>query len=198
MIKIISTSLTSILSHIVASWPSVFGGVFLRRFIWGSWLQHCGCKVVFGDDVTIKGYSSILIKDNCTFMSKSYIYSHQDASVEIGDGFSCNHNVQINASGGGEIVIGDNVLIGPNVVLRASDHVFDDVNQPIRYQGHKGGVIRIDDDVWIAANVVITKDVHIGKGVIVGAGSVVTHDLPSMTVCAGIPAKPIRLRSEVD
>lgn len=62
-------------------------------------------------------------------------------------------------------------------------------------QGHSFGSIVICDDVWLGANVVVTSGVNIGSGCVVGAGSVVTRDLPSMTVCAGVPAKPIRSRT---
>jgi acetyltransferase-like isoleucine patch superfamily enzyme len=52
--------------------------------------------------------------------------------------------------------------------------------------------VRIDDDVWIGRNVIILKGVHIGVGAIVGAGSVVTKDVPSYAVVAGNPAKIVR------
>ena len=94
----------------------------------------------------------------------------------------------------GHIKIGDNVLIGPNVVLRASDHIYSSVEVPIRMQGHRFGSIIIGDDVWLGSNVIVTSGVNIGGGCVVGAGSVVTKDLPPMTLCVGVPAKPIRSR----
>jgi galactoside O-acetyltransferase len=100
----------------------------------------------------------------------------------------------INAADGGDITIGNDVLIGPNVVLRASDHIFSDATIPIKDQGHCGGAIIIEDGVWIGSNVTITKNVKVGKGTVVGAGSVVTHDLSEMTVCAGVPAERIKFR----
>ena len=66
-------------------------------------------------------------------------------NVSIGDDVHINLNVLIDA-GGGEIEIGDNVLIGPYCVLRAADHRFSDPKTPIRLQGHEGGRIVIEED----------------------------------------------------
>jgi len=63
---------------------------------------------------------------------------------------------------GGEIRIGDDVLIGPNVVLRASDHRFDETAATIASQAHRPGLIVIEEDVWLAAGVVVTAGVTIG------------------------------------
>ncbi len=150
--------------------------------------------VRFGDRLVITGFSAIRIGEGTSIMSGSYLYAHDSSNLVIGSRCSLNHNVLVGAAGG-EIIIGDDVLIGPNVVLRAADHVFASVDAPIRCQGHRPGRIVIGDDVWLAANVVITSDVTIGSGCVVGAGSIVTRDLPPMTVCVGNPARPIRFRS---
>ena len=105
-------------------------------------------------------------------------------------------NVHINASIGGEIIIGNNCLIGPNVVMRSAGHKFDNVDVPIREQGHIIGNIHIDDDVWIGSNAVILGGVHIGKGAIIGAGAVVTKNIPSMSIAVGVPARVIKNRSQ--
>lgn len=147
----------------------------------------------FGDQLVILGFSSIHIGEGTSVMSNSYLYAHDGGSLEIGSRCSFNHNVLLGASGG-EIIIGNDVLIGPNVVLRAADHEFRDIAVPIRSQGHRRGKIVIGDNVWLAANVVVTSNVTIGSGCVVGAGSIVTHDLPPMSVCVGNPARQIRSR----
>lgn len=114
--------------------------------------------------------------------------------VSIGINCSFNRNVFIDAGEKGEIIIGNNVMIGPNTLLRAEDHAFDRIDIPICEQGHKAGIIKIEDDVWIGANVVITKDVTIGEGCVIGAGAVVTHDIPPYSVAAGVPARVIKSR----
>ncbi|HEY7985617.1 MAG TPA: acyltransferase [Methylophilaceae bacterium] len=104
--------------------------------------------------------------------------------------------MRIIADCGGEIRIGDHVMIGPNTVIRSSGHRYDRPDIPMVEQGHKPGKITIGDDVWIAANVVILPDVKIGSHAVVAAGAVVTHDVPEYAIVAGIPAKVIRNRKD--
>lgn len=116
-------------------------------------------------------------------------------AIKIGGGVSINYNVLIDSCGG-SISIGNDVLIGPNCVLRAADHIFSDITRPINKQGHLGGEIIIEDDCWLAANVVVVKGVTIGKGSIVGAGAVVTKSIPPYSIAGGIPARVIGHRKE--
>jgi acetyltransferase-like isoleucine patch superfamily enzyme len=115
--------------------------------------------------------------------------------VVVGDRVSFNTNVHVNASIGGAIRIGDDCLIGPNVVLRSADHRFDRFDVPIRRQGHHFADIDIERDVWLGANVVVLRGVRIGVGAIVAAGAVVTRDVPPGVVVGGVPAKVLRARS---
>ena len=100
----------------------------------------------------------------------------------------------INADIGGEIRIGKNVLIGPNVVFRASNHVFKRRDTIIRKQGHNSGRIIVGDDVWIGANAIILANIEVEMGSVIGAGSVVNRDVRSYTIVGGVPAKPIGKR----
>ena len=100
----------------------------------------------------------------------------------------------INARGKGKIFIGNNVLIGPNVVLRSSTHSFESIEKPVIDQGMEYGEIIIHDDVWIGSNAVILPNCRIGKGAIVAAGAVVTRNVDSYTVVGGVPAKLIKKR----
>jgi galactoside O-acetyltransferase len=181
------------IDSLLSWWPTSVGGIYVRRLSWRFRFADCARGVNFGDNLTIVGFANIRVGTGTSFMSGSYLYAHERGSLTIGTHCSFNHNVLLAASGG-EILIGNDVLVGPNVVLRAADHQYADPTKPIRLQGHQRGRIEIGNDVWLAANVVVTADVRIGNGVVVGAGSVVTNDLPPMTVCAGVPAKPIRSR----
>jgi len=115
-------------------------------------------------------------------------------NVSIDDGASINLGVVVDASNGGEITIGKNVLMGPYCVLRAADHVFSDPDKTIQQQGHAGGKIAIEDDCWLGSHVVVTRDVTIGKGSVIGAHSVVTRDIPAYSVALGVPARIVRSR----
>ena len=76
--------------------------------------------------------------------------------------------------------------------MRSSNHVYSDSSIPFREQGHSGGTILIGENVWIGAGVVVLPDVTISSNSIVGAGSVVTHDVPAYSVVGGVPARVIK------
>ena len=105
-------------------------------------------------------------------------------------------NVSVNASIQGAIHIGDDVIIGPNAVLRTSDHEAEAVDRPMRDQGHVAGVITIESDVWIGANTTIVGGVRVGQGSVVAAGAVVVRDVEPYTIVGGVPARFIKKRGE--
>jgi acetyltransferase-like isoleucine patch superfamily enzyme len=95
-----------------------------------------------------------------------------------------------------KVIIGNNVSIAPNVTFVAESCANNgkEINE-IQYVKDKltiYGKITIDDEVWIGAGVVILPNVHIGKCSIIGAGSVVTNNIDSYSIYAGVPAKKIR------
>ena len=97
----------------------------------------------------------------------------------------------LNADHGGSITIGNDCMIGPNVVFRTSDHDFSRRDIPIRDQGHIAGMITVKNNVWIGANVSVIGTVTIGEGAVIGAGSVVNRDIEDYAVAAGVPARKI-------
>ena len=111
---------------------------------------------------------------------------------------SLNHNVSLNTDEGGKIILGDNVIIGPGSILRAVNHRFESTDVPIRDQGHAGGVIHVEEDVWLGANVMVLPGVRIGRGSIIGAGAIVTKDIPPYSIAVGNPAKVVRKRTFAD
>lgn len=115
--------------------------------------------------------------------------------LEVGRGFSINTGAQIDARGG--LVIGDNVMVGPNVVIATSDHNFSDTQGPMNSKDHVLKPVLIGSNVWIAANAIITGGVKISDGVVIASGAVVTSDIPAKAVAAGIPARVISYRGKV-
>lgn len=89
----------------------------------------------------------------------------------------------------GEIIIEDDVMIGPNTVFRSANHEFRNSEMLIRLQGHTKGKIRVGSDVWIGAKCVILTNVNIGKGAVIGVGAVVTKDVADFEIVAGVPEK---------
>jgi acetyltransferase-like isoleucine patch superfamily enzyme len=92
----------------------------------------------------------------------------------------------------GPITIGNNVIFAQNIVASALNHEYRDPNSPIRQQPIITGPIIIEDDCWIAANAVITAGVRIGKHSVIAAGAVVTKDIPSFSIAVGNPAKVLK------
>lgn len=97
---------------------------------------------------------------------------------------------------GQNIVMGDYVLMGPEVVIYSSMHAYDDLSTPIMMQGSKPvKPVTIGNDVWVGLRAVIMPGVKIGNHVIIGSGAVVTKDIPDYAVVGGVPAKIIRYRN---
>jgi acetyltransferase-like isoleucine patch superfamily enzyme len=94
-----------------------------------------------------------------------------------------------------KIIIGQNVMIADAVSIRDTDHNHSDINVPMKEQGITTSPVIVGDDVWIGYGATILKGVEIGNGAIIGAGSVVTKDVPSLSIVGGIPAKIIKMRS---
>jgi acetyltransferase-like isoleucine patch superfamily enzyme len=92
----------------------------------------------------------------------------------------------------GPVTMGNYVMLAQNIVISGLNHGYEDVTLPPRFQKVSTKQITIDDDVWIGANCVITAGVTIGKHAVIGAGSVVTKDIPEFCVAVGNPARVIK------
>lgn len=92
----------------------------------------------------------------------------------------------------GPATIGSNVMLAQNVVVSGLNHGYEDVTMSPTIQKVKCKHIMISDDVWIGANCVLTAGITIGKHTVIGAGSVVTKDLPGFCVAVGNPARVIK------
>ncbi|MDE3203705.1 MAG: acyltransferase [Acidobacteriota bacterium] len=90
------------------------------------------------------------------------------------------------------ISIGEDCLIAEMVSIRDHDHSFTDIGVPYNQQGQAVAPVRIGSNVWLGCKVTVIKGVTIGNNTVVGANAVVTHDLPSDCVAAGIPARVLR------
>jgi len=140
-------------------------------------------------------YRKRLLPGSGPFESLTGLSISGSGNIFIGKNVSINRFVTISSDHGGQIRIGNNCLIGPYVLIRSADHCFVDPLRPIRQQGHNGGPIVIEDDCWIAGHVTITRNVKIGRGCVIGANSVVTHDIPEYSIAAGVPARVIGTRN---
>jgi|SRR5690606_2734508 len=135
-------------------------------------LKNCAQKV--GDNVSIHP---------CVFL---FNLNH----VVIGDNVSIHPLCYLDGFGGLEI--GSNVSIAHNCSILTTNHQWSDLNLPIKYNKEVTGKVVIKDDVWLGCGVRILAGVNINSRSILAAGAVVTKDVESNSIYAGVPAKKIK------
>jgi acetyltransferase-like isoleucine patch superfamily enzyme len=157
-----------------------------------------GNNIFIGDRVVIheaENGGAVKIGNKTHIHSDTIIETGNGGSLTIGSDTHIQPRCQFSAYKG-SIRIGSSVQIAPNCAFYPYDHDFSP-NELIITQPHrtKGGIV-IDDDVWLGYGVIVLDGVHVGKGAVVGAGSVVTHDIPDGAVAAGVPARVVKMRGE--
>lgn len=193
MLNVLLSEVIVWLETLVRYTPGRVGGLvrktwFRRRFQQNESVYiEFGCEFRSPQAMNFSGEVSI---------GKNSFFAADGGHIVVGKNTTFTMHAHINASVGGLIQIGECCLIGPNVLMRTADHRYDIPNTFIRFQGHIPLDIHIDDDVWIGANAVILGGVRIGKGAIIGAGAVVTKDVPSMAIAVGVPAKVAKYRNQ--
>lgn len=153
-----------------------------------------GKNVKIGSRVEFECYSGkIYIGDDSVIMSDVKIMCY-GGDITIGN------NVSINSFsilyGHGSLTIGNYVRIANSTIIIPSNHNYSDLSIPIYQQGETSLGVSIEDDVWLGTNVKILDNVKIGKGNIIGAGSVVNKSLEGKyKIYAGVPARFIKNRN---
>lgn len=109
--------------------------------------------------------------------------------IKLGSNITLNEWVYISGFGG--VIIEDGVRIGHRTSIITSDHQFKSKEIPIYKQNIDPGRVIIRKNAWLGCNVTILKGVTVGEGAIVAAGAVVTKDVESFSIVAGVPAKKI-------
>lgn len=143
------------------------GSKKLRSFCAGLILDHCG--------------KNVNIEKGAMF----------ESDLSIGD----NSGVGVNCLLSSGVSIGNDVMMGPECMMFTQNHCAGDCTVPMWRQGFTElKKIVIGNDVWIGARVIILPGVNVGDGAIIGAGSVVTHDVEPYCVVAGNPARVIKRR----
>lgn len=148
----------------------------------------CGKNVKFEDYSEIHGLCSegLSFGDNVTIGRGVMIRPSSYYGKDLGKGLVIGSNSSIGPYGyvgcSGRIVIGSNVMFGPRCSLFAENHIFKDKDSTIKSQGVKQKGIVIEDDCWIGSNVVILDGVTIGKGSVIGAGTLISKDVPENSV----------------
>lgn len=145
-----------------------FGSKKLRAFCGKLALKHCG--------------KNVNIEKGAQFAW----------DLSLGD----NSGVGVNSLISPCVTIGNDVMMGPECMMFTSNHGMSDLDVPMwRQKSTEPKPIVIEDDVWIGARVIILPGVHVGKGSVIGAGSVVTKDVAPYSIVGGNPARLIKMRT---
>ena len=129
--------------------------------------------------------------DEKTMVCPYAIVKTVDGSINIGKRVWIAQNCMVDGS---HIDIGDDCILAPYVHIIAGNHRFDDVSKPINEQGGVSKPIRVGRDCWIGSKAIVMGGVTIGEGSVIGAGSVVTKDIPPYSIAVGVPAKVVGSR----
>lgn len=207
----------SLLSTAVGSLPTVALGVVLRRMLYPIIMGRMGKAIFIQDGVQFVGANHIEIGDeaylfrgvrinaqnqNCKVLIGNQVVLERDVDIGTGAGEDCLIEIgdrtfigQYTCIGGpGHVKIGKHCLIAAHCGIVANNHVFVDPVEKIRDQGITKKGIEIGDDCWLGYGVKVLDGVNIGEGSVIGAGAVVTRDIPSYSVAVGVPARVISSR----
>lgn len=135
----------------------------------------------------------LLGKSEGAFINPPF-YCDYGTHIEVGKNFFANYNCTILDVA--KVIIGDNCQMAPNVAIYTAGHP---VHPDIRNTAYEYGIeVTIGDNVWIGGNTIICPGVHIGSNTVIGAGSVVTKDIPDWVIAAGNPCRVIRKITDED
>lgn len=133
----------------------------------------------------------IEIGDDVTIDSGARLHVANRATLRVGDRVGIGPYNILNAFD--DLSIGDDTMFGPFINVNCADHGME-VGTPMREQTGSYGPVSIGRDCWLGAMVVVTRGVSIGDGAVVGAGSIVTRDIPPYTIAAGAPCFALKER----
>jgi acetyltransferase-like isoleucine patch superfamily enzyme len=182
----------------------------IRHGVWG-WLRHEYCNQIMasrcdhlgrhvrwdGDVPLVYGDGRIHIGDHVNVGDRQTwvvgLKVYDDARLIIGDYTTINYQTLIS--------VAKEVRIGSHCALAGEIKIFDNNSHSLDWVARRAHLpiteadvapVIIEDDVWIGSNCIILKGVHVGRGAVIAAGSVVTRDVPEFTLVAGVPARPIK------
>jgi acetyltransferase-like isoleucine patch superfamily enzyme len=179
--------------------------VSITRIIYASWIssefKYFGKNSKIFSIRSLIGGEYISIGDNTIIGTQTVITawdSHGEYTftpvINIGKNVSIGNDCHISAIN--NISIGDNVLMGMKVTITDNSHGTNTIDEltiaPVYRKLHSNGPVIIEDGVWIGDKVTILPNIKIGRNSIIGANAVVTRDIPSNCIAAGVPAKVIK------
>lgn len=145
-------------------------------------------------NTVIENYKNIKIGKHCNFDKRTIlrVFNKKDemSNILIGDNFCGLNDLKILCCG--SVKIGDNVTCAGNTFITSENHGLNPLTPSFNDNPLEESNVNIEDGVWIGEKVIILPGVTIGKKSVVGAGSVVTKDIPQYSIAVGNPAKVIK------
>lgn len=161
---------------------------------------RAGSGLILEDDVLLNALSAdgITLGRNVT-IARSAILVCTGVVARVGVGIRIGDNSAVGAQsflgGQGGLTIGNDVIMGPGVRIFTENHIYADLQTPIRTQGEDREPVLIEDNCWIGAGATVLAGTTIARGSVVAAGAVVTKSFPENSVLAGVPAKLVSTRA---
>jgi acetyltransferase-like isoleucine patch superfamily enzyme len=163
----------------------------MRRVIIKAVARRCGDGLIVGSQVGFKHLETIEIGNTCFIGAGAYIQGRFDGRCVIGNNVWIGPGAYFDAR---DLVLGDYVGWGPGAKVLGSAHTGIPADVPIVKTDLEIKPVRVEAEADIGTNAVLLPGVTVGKGAIVGAGAVVTHDVPPFAIVAGVPAHFLRWR----
>ena len=204
------------ITTILGDLPTIVMGPQLRRFVYRNIFKSIGNEVFIQHGVELIGSSCIEIGNGVNIFKGVRLDAkgHKHNRIDIQNWVTIERNVDIGSmdntsiyigentyiapgvciAGQGDIHIGKNCMIAANSGIYANNHVFTDLSLPVKQQGTTREGIIIEDDCWLGHGVTVLDGVKIGKGSVIGAGAVVSKNIPPYSIAVGVPAKVIKDR----
>lgn len=185
-------------------------------------LGDCGSALMVGKGVSVLHAHRVHVGSDVKLEAHCEVQGLASQGVILGDHVTLGRGVSIRPSGyygtdmgtglvvgrrtaigpyswigaSGSVFIGNDVLMGPRVIILPENHLFGDLERTIASQGVARADIRIEDNCWLGADVKVLAGVSIGSGSVIAAGAVVRSDIPPNSVAAGVPARVLRNRTQ--
>jgi lipopolysaccharide O-acetyltransferase len=158
-----------------------------------------GRGVYFGTQPQLHGLPGLILGDRVNLGRRARLETHRtergQGQLTIGSGAHIGNDFHAGAAI--RVVIGRNCMFASGVTILDHDHDFSNPLDPLQCaEGLVAAPTVIEDNVFLGDHVVVLKGVRIGNGSVIGANSVVTHDIPPFTMAAGAPARPLRSYDE--
>jgi acetyltransferase-like isoleucine patch superfamily enzyme len=177
-------------------------GTIGRGCVFGPGISiRCPGQIFIGNNFTCdsyvvldaKGKESLIELGDSIFIGRNSIFSCASSAIKVGNNVSIGPGCYIRASRG-SVKLASDITIGAHTVIISGNPDYRRLDIPMMNQESEAKGISIGNDVWMGVGVRIIDGVNIGNGCVIGAGAVVTKDVPDFSISAGVPAKVISNR----